>query len=192
MQKATDKTPQCQASVAGLDASVLEKLCKQAVEEDKKSKNPVCQIATALFPSGFTVSGTKATVESLCTLAKDAKALQSRVVKSGGGFHTPLMASAEEEFSRALDKMVERMEPPRCAVYFNATGKKVPKGAAPSEFVDHLKKQLTQEVQWLPSMKQMIMDGVKDFYEVGPLKQLKSMLKRIDQDAFKRTENIAV
>lgn len=50
------------------------------------------------------------------------------------------------------------------------------------------------------------MDGVKDFYEsspqglgnltavlrVGPLKQLKSMLKRIDGDAFKRTENVSV
>ena len=29
-------------------------------------------------------------------------------------------------------------------------------------------------------------------WEVGPLKQLKSMIKRIDQDAFKRTENISV
>ena len=30
----------------------------------------------------------------------------------------------------------------------------------------------------------------KDFYEIGPNKQIKSMIKRIDQDAFKRTENI--
>jgi len=192
MQKATDAKPQAMASVAGLDSSVLEKLCSQAVAEDKSTEDPICQIANALFPSGYTVSGTKATVEKLCALAKDAKALQARLIKTGGAYHTPLMASAEKELSGAIDSMLDKMEPPRCAIYFNVTGKRVPAGSSPSQFVDLIKKQLTQEVLWLPTMKQMIMDGVKDFYEVGPLKQLKSMLKRIDQDAFKRTENIAV
>jgi len=192
MQKATDLKPQSMCSVAGLDSPVLEKLCKQAIAEDAKTKEPVCQIANLLFPSGFTVAGTKDTIDRLCVLAKGARALQARVIKAGGAFHTPLMNPAQTELSAAIDKLLGKMEPPRCAIYFNVHGKKTSAGTAPSEFAPFMKQQLTQSVLWEPTMKQMIMDGVKDFYEVGPLKQLKSMLKRIDQDAFKRTENIPV
>merc|ERR1711879_752993 len=192
MQSATELTPQCMCSVAGLDRPTLEKLCKEAKANDKNTKEPVCQISNVLFPAGFTVAGTKGTIDELCKLATAARALQARVIKAGGAFHTPLMKPAEEELSKAIDAAGPKMQPPRCAIYFNMTGKKMAAGSDPSEFIDLMKKQLTNEVLWEPSVKQMIMDGVKDFYEVGPLKQLKSMIKRIDQDAFKRTENISV
>eukprot|EP00747_Dinoflagellata_sp_TGD_P162661 gnl/TRDRNA2_/TRDRNA2_180508_c0_seq1.p1 gnl/TRDRNA2_/TRDRNA2_180508_c0~~gnl/TRDRNA2_/TRDRNA2_180508_c0_seq1.p1 ORF type:complete len:562 (+),score=155.56 gnl/TRDRNA2_/TRDRNA2_180508_c0_seq1:86-1771(+) len=192
MQKATEAVAQCMCSVAGLDRSTLDKLCKEAKAEDKDTPDPVCQVANVLFPAGFTVAGTKKTMDMLCKKATAARALQARVIKAGGAFHTPLMAPATEELSKAIDDMLPKMEPPRCAVYFNITGKKISAGTDPKDFVDLMKKQLVSEVQWEPTIKQMIMDGVKDFYEVGPLKQIKSMIKRIDQDAFKRTENIPV
>merc|ERR1712061_467657 len=191
MQAATDLKPQCMCSVAGLDRPTLEKLCKEAKAADK-DKNATCQIANVLFPAGFTVAGNKTACDKLCELATKARALQARVIKAGGAFHTPLMKPAEEELSRLIDKVVPKMKPPRCCIYFNLTGKKVAPGTPPSEFVDLMKRQLTNEVLWEPTIKQMIMDQVKDFYECGPLKQLKSMIKRIDQDAFKRTENISV
>mmetsp|Transcript_23615 Transcript_23615/g.50220 ORF Transcript_23615/g.50220 Transcript_23615/m.50220 type:complete len:561 (-) Transcript_23615:177-1859(-) len=192
MQTATEAVPQCMCSVAGLDRPTLEKLCKEAKAQDSKAKDPVCQVANVLFPAGFTCAGTKTTVDILCQLATKARALQARVIKAGGAFHTPLMQSAQEDLNRAIDKALPKMKPPRCAIYFNITGKKVSPGTNPSEFVDLMKRQMTNEVLWEPCIKQMIMDQVKDFYEVGPLKQIKSMIKRIDQDAFKRTENISV
>merc|ERR1712039_1058140 len=192
MQAATEATPQCMCSVAGLDRPTLEKLCKEAKEKDTKEKDPVCQIANVLFPAGFTCAGTKSTIDLLCQLATKARALQARAIKAGGAFHTPMMQSAQEDLNKAIDKALPKMKPPRCAIYFNVPGKKVPAGSNPADFVDLMKKQLTNEVLWEPCVKQMIMDQVKDFYEVGPLKQIKSMIKRIDQDAFKRTENISV
>lgn len=192
MQKAANLVPQAMCSVAGLDRPTLEKVCKQAIAEDKSTKDPVCQIANLLFPAGFTVAGTKTTIEGLTKLATAARALQARVIKAGGGFHTSLMAPAETELAAAIDAVKDKMKPPRCSIYFNVNAKKVPAGTDPSAFAELMKKQLTSEVLWEPTMKQMIMDGVKDFYECGPLKQLKSMIKRIDQDAFKRTENISV
>ncbi|CAE8595974.1 unnamed protein product [Polarella glacialis] len=192
MQKATDLLPQAMCSVAGLDRSTLEKLCKEARAADASVAEPVCQIANCLFPAGFTCAGTKTTVDRLCQLATAARALQARVIQAGGAFHTPLMAPAQEELSRALDEALPKMRPPRCSIYFNLTGKRVPAGSQPSEIVELMKKQLTNEVLWEQTVKQMVMDQVKDFFEVGPLKQLKSMIKRIDQDAFKRTENITV
>eukprot|EP00930_Biecheleria_cincta_P022429 TRINITY_DN1636_c0_g1_i1.p1 TRINITY_DN1636_c0_g1~~TRINITY_DN1636_c0_g1_i1.p1 ORF type:complete len:561 (-),score=137.62 TRINITY_DN1636_c0_g1_i1:60-1742(-) len=192
MQKATDLRPQSMASVAGLDRNTLERLCREAKEADQSVESPVCQIANVLFPAGFTCGGTKSTVDKLCELATKARALQARPIKTGGGFHTSLMAPAEDELSKALDEALPKMKPPRCAVYFNITGKKVAPGTNPKEFIDLMKKQLTSEVLWEQTIKQMVFDQVKDFFEVGPLKQLKSMIKRIDQDAFKRTENISV
>mmetsp|Transcript_20209 Transcript_20209/g.50478 ORF Transcript_20209/g.50478 Transcript_20209/m.50478 type:complete len:560 (-) Transcript_20209:108-1787(-) len=191
MQKATEMTPQAMASVAGLDRPTLEKLCKQAREKDS-NPNAVCQIANCLFPAGFSCAGNKSCIDELCKLAMAARALQARAIKTGGAFHSPLMAPAEGELAAAIDDALPKMKPPRCCIYFNLTGKKVNPGTEPKEFVDLMKKQLTGEVLWEQSVKQMIMDQVKDFYETGPLKQLKSMIKRIDQDAFKRTENVSV
>merc|ERR550532_801211 len=111
-------------SVAGLDRSTLEKLCKKARDEDKKSKDPVCQIANVLFPAGFTCAGNKTAVTKLCELATKARALQARVIKAGGAFHTPLMKPAQDELSKAIDKALPKMKPPRCSIYFNLTGKK--------------------------------------------------------------------
>merc|ERR1711870_80817 len=105
-------------SVAGLDRPTLEKLCKEAKEKDTKAQNPVCQIANVLFPAGFTCAGTKSTVDLLCQLATKARALQARVIKAGGAFHTP------------------KMQPPRCSIYFNVTGKKVSQGTPPADFID--------------------------------------------------------
>jgi len=192
MQAATEAVPQAMCSVAGLDRPKLETLCKETKEAFPNMKDPVIQVANVLFPAGFTLAGNKECVDKLCQLATKARALQARPIKTGGAFHTPLMKPAQEELNKALDKALPKMKPPRCAIYFNITGKKVAAGTPPAEFIDYMKKQMTNEVLWEPTIKQMIMDQVKDFYECGPLKQIKSMIKRIDQDAFKRTENISV
>jgi len=191
MQRAAELVPQAMCSVAGLDRAKLDELCEKATKADK-TPHAVVKVANFLFPSGYTCAGTKGAVEELCRLAMAARALQARLIKTSGAFHTALMRPAQEELNRALDGMLDRMKPPRCAVYFNVTGKRIAKGADPATFIELIKMQLTSEVLWEPTIKAMIMDGVKDFYELGPLKQLKSMIKRIDQDAFKRTENIAV
>merc|ERR1712061_873434 len=169
MQEATEKVPQCMCSVAGLDRPTLEKICKEAKAADK-DPDCVCQIANLLFTAGFTCAGNKTAVDKLCELATKARALQARVIKAGGAFHTPLMKPAQDELSAAIDAALPKMKPPRCCIYFNLTGKKISPGTNPAEFVALMKRQLTNEVLWEPTIKQMIMDQVKDFYECGPLK----------------------
>lgn len=191
MQKATELVPQAMCSVAGLDRGRVDRLCADAQAADP-TPGAVCQVANVLFPAGFACAGTRRAVEKLCELATAAKALQARIIKTGGAFHTPLMKPAADQLCEALDNLLDRMQPPRCAIYFNLTGKRVPPGADPATFIELIKMQLTHEVLWEPTVRGMIMDGIKDFYEVGPLKQIKAMIKRIDQDAFKRTENISV
>merc|ERR1712039_75390 len=116
------------ASVAGLDRNTLERVCRQARERDDTVGEPVCQIANALFPSGFVCAGTSSTIDRLINLAKNEGALQAKTIETSGAFHTPLMGSAEDDLSRALDQMLPRMRPPRCSIYFNITAKKVAAG----------------------------------------------------------------
>merc|ERR1740127_99960 len=118
MQAATEVVPQCMCSVAGLDRPTLEKLCKEAKAADK-DPDCVCQIANLLFPAGFTCAGNKTAVDKLCELATKARALQARVIKAGGAFHTPLMKPAQDELSAAIDACKDRMQPPRCSIYLN-------------------------------------------------------------------------
>lgn len=191
LQDASALVPQAMCSVAGLDRAKVDKLCSEALKVSS-SEQPVCKVATFLFPAGFTCSGNKECIDQLCKLAMGQKALQARTIKTGGAFHSALMQPAEDALSAALEEIKPRMKPPKCSIYFNVNGKQVKPGTSPVKFVDLIKQQLTSEVLWEPTIKAMIMDQVKDFYEVGPLKQLKSMIKRIDGDAFRRTENISV
>eukprot|EP00408_Alexandrium_pacificum_P064743 CAMPEP_0171176476 /NCGR_PEP_ID=MMETSP0790-20130122/11755_1 /TAXON_ID=2925 /ORGANISM="Alexandrium catenella, Strain OF101" /LENGTH=69 /DNA_ID=CAMNT_0011641367 /DNA_START=6 /DNA_END=212 /DNA_ORIENTATION=- len=69
------------------------------------------------------------------------------------------------------------MKPPKITVYMNTTAAPMKPGTPPKEIVELMKKQLTNAVLWEPSVKAMIAEGVTEFYEVGPMKQIKAMMK---------------
>merc|ERR1712113_918012 len=123
-------------------------------------------------------------------MATEAGALQAKILKTSGAFHTDLMKPAAEELGRALDDMLPRMKPPRCAVFMNVTATPIKPGTQPREIVELLKKQLTSSVRWEDSMRAMIKDGMTEFYEVGPMKQLKAMMKRIDAKIWNATSSV--
>ncbi|CAK8988223.1 Malonyl-CoA-acyl carrier protein transacylase [Durusdinium trenchii] len=78
------------------------------------------------------------------------------------------------------------------SVYMNATAEALKPGTDPKVVVDLLKKQLTSPVLWEPSMQKMITSGITDFYECGPNKQIKAMMKRINPKAWGSTTNVEV
>merc|ERR1712203_1212044 len=177
-------------SVAGIEKAKVMELCVEA--KKNVGGEAVCQIANELFPKGFSCAGTEDAIMSLKTLCEKAGALQAKVLKTSGGFHTPLMAPAKERIGKALDEMLPNMKPNRYTVYANASAQPIRPGTNPKVIVDLLKKQLTNPVLWEPSVRAMIKEGIKDFYEVGPMKQIKAMMKRIDSKAWGSTTNIEV
>mmetsp|Transcript_48375 Transcript_48375/g.112389 ORF Transcript_48375/g.112389 Transcript_48375/m.112389 type:complete len:102 (-) Transcript_48375:32-337(-) len=100
--------------------------------------------------------------------------------------------SARQKLLSALREAEAEMKPPSCDVYMNLTGKKITASTPPSEIIDLLGDQLVRCVLWEPSVREMIQDGVKEFYECGPMKQLKAMMKRIDPEVFKATTSVDV
>merc|ERR1712187_741888 len=88
-----EETAYCQpamfiAGLAGIEKAKLEALCKEAGELE--GKGAVCKIANELFPKGFSCAGTEAAIMKLKDLSDKAGALQAKVLKTSGGFHTEL------------------------------------------------------------------------------------------------------
>merc|ERR1712146_296823 len=99
---------QAMMSVAGLEKDIVEKLCAEAC-----APGEVCKIANFLFPKGFSCAGDTAAVQKLEIKVKDAGALQAKMLKTSGAFHTPIMGPAREKLMAALASAKPSMKPPR-------------------------------------------------------------------------------
>lgn len=175
---------QAMLSVAGLEQSVVESLCAES-----RGEGQICQIANFLFPKGFSCAGHLEAVEKLEVKVNEAGALQAKLLKTGGAFHTPLMAPAAAKLRQALQETLPRMKSPRCSVYMNVTAAPIGPSTKPEQIIDMLTEQLTNPVKWDESMLAAISDGCTQFYELGPNKQLKAMMKRINQKMAEKTVN---
>eukprot|EP00441_Pelagodinium_beii_P045717 CAMPEP_0197624252 /NCGR_PEP_ID=MMETSP1338-20131121/3965_1 /TAXON_ID=43686 ORGANISM="Pelagodinium beii, Strain RCC1491" /NCGR_SAMPLE_ID=MMETSP1338 /ASSEMBLY_ACC=CAM_ASM_000754 /LENGTH=543 /DNA_ID=CAMNT_0043194361 /DNA_START=62 /DNA_END=1693 /DNA_ORIENTATION=+ len=190
MQDAAAIGKQAMLSVAGFEKEKLAGLCKDAAK--KEGGKAVCQIANELFPKGFSCAGTEKAIGHLKELAEAGGALQAKVLKTSGGFHTSLMEPAKAQLGKALDEVLPRMQSPKHTIYMNATAAPLQPGTDPKVVVDLLKKQLTSPVLWEPSVQAMIKAGVTEFYECGPNKQIKAMMKRINPKVWDKTTNVLV
>ena len=91
----------------------------------------------------------------------------------------PALASLENILENTIIKE------PNMPVYSNVTGQKYETAA---EIKQLLIKQLEAPVQWEQTIKTMLKDdGVVSFVDAGPGQQLKSMMRRIDAKAFRKT-----
>jgi [acyl-carrier-protein] S-malonyltransferase len=187
MSEAAKSCPQAMLSVAGLDRNTLERICQEHTQGEE-----LAVIANVLFPKGFACSGTKGAIEKMQEACIKAGAMQAKVLKTSGAFHSSFMQPASDKLEEALEKLLPEMRPPRCDIYMNFTGKRLKAGSPPEEIVPLLSKQLTSPVLWEPSVRCMIDDGMNEFFEIGPMKQLKAMMKRIEPKMWEKTTNIDV
>jgi len=175
-------------SIAGLSEETVNELCREVRTATKGGE--VCQIANHLFPNGFSVSGHSEALSALEEKANDAGALQAKILKTSGAFHTPLMQGAKDHLMSQLQVHKSKMSSPRCTIYMNTTGQTIGPDTSPDEIIQLLGQQLVSPVLWRQSMELAIQDGCKEFYECGPSKQLKSMMKRIDATVQQKMVNV--
>ena len=169
MQEASDATPSGMVSVLGLDRDQVAAVCENA-----RADGEVLQPANYLCPGNTAVSGQKASCENVAAAAEAAGAMKSVPLSVAGAFHTSIMESAVEKLSAALES-VEFSET-RIPVYSNVDAAP---HTQPEEFKSLLLKQLCSPVLWHDSMQTMLDDGFEKFYEVGPGRVLRGLLKRI-------------
>ena len=170
MQAAADANPSGMSSLLGLEREQIEAICNQAREQE------VLQIANFLCPGNIAVSGHRGACERAGKLAEAAGAMKVIPLAVAGAFHTPLMQSAVERLKKALSAVT--LKKPRIAVVSNVDAQP---HDDPDEIRELLVKQVVSPVRWEDSIRFLLQQGTPKFYEIGPGKVLKGLLKRIER-----------
>ncbi len=170
MQAASDATSSGMVSVLGLDLERIEQICDEARGDD------VLQVANLLCPGNIVVSGHVTACERVAELADAAGAMKVIPLAVAGAFHTTLMDSAVGQLADALADVP--MSKPRIPVVSNVDAQA---HDDPDEIRDLLIRQVVSAVQWEQSMRYMLDESVERFYEVGPGRVLRGLLKRIQR-----------
>jgi [acyl-carrier-protein] S-malonyltransferase len=172
MQKACEAGPSAMAAILGLEDEQVEAICAEVQEKTHEVVVP----ANYNCPGQVVISGTVAGVEKACEAMKAAGAKRALLLPVGGAFHSPLMASAQDELRAAIDKTT--FYTPGCAVYQNVAAKAV---VEKDEIKKNLIDQLTGAVRWTQSVRAMVEDGASHFTEIGPGKVLQGLIQKIDK-----------
>ncbi|MCL2303814.1 MAG: ACP S-malonyltransferase [Planctomycetaceae bacterium] len=170
MQEASDAVPSGMVSILGLELPQVEELCEKA------RGTGVLQVANILCPGNIVVSGTNEACERVAELARPAGAMKALPLAVAGAFHTPLMQPAVDKLAEALDAIT--IQPPRIPVISNVDAQP---HTAPDEIRQILMKQILQPVQWEKSMRYLLEREFDQFFEIGPGRVLRGLLKRIER-----------
>ncbi len=171
MQEAGDQNKGTMAAIIGLEPDKVEALCSEA------SVMGVVQCANFNSPGQIVISGSVEGVKKAMELCKAAGAKMVKELVVSAAFHSPLMISAKEKLKSALD--ATNFYNPKFPVYTNVTAKPV---AGTSEIKSKLYEQITAPVRWEETIKNMLDDGIEEFYEIGPGNVLQGLVKRINPD----------
>ena len=171
MQEAADATPSGMVSILGLERVEVESLCEKA------RGGETLKIANYLCPGNIVVSGSQAACERAAETAQSQGAMKAVPLAVAGAFHTEVMRPADQRCAEALTDVP--MHKPRIPVISNVDA--LPHDD-PEEIRKILVRQILQPVRWEDSMRYLIGQGFDQFYEVGPGRVLRGLLRRIDRN----------
>ena len=172
MQAAAEASDTAMAAVVRLDNAAVEEICSRF--EGVYPVNYNC-------PGQVSVAGLK---EQMPAFSAAVRASGGRAIplKVSGGFHSPFMAQAAEQFGQLLTGLEFRQ--PELTLYSNCTGQ--PYGA---DMKSLLARQICCPVRWEAIVRHMVDSGVDTFIEVGPGSTLSGLIGKIAADV--RTFSVA-
>jgi [acyl-carrier-protein] S-malonyltransferase len=171
MQDAADAQPSGMVSILGMQLEEVQQVCDEVRQE-----NEVLQIANLLCPGNIVVSGHNSACEKAAEKALASGAMKAIPLAVAGAFHTPLMEPAVEQLKDALSGVT--LKTPEITVISNVDAQS---HDDPSEIRQMLQQQVVSPVMWEASIRRLLNDGFNHFYEVGPGRVLRGLLKRIDR-----------
>jgi [acyl-carrier-protein] S-malonyltransferase len=167
MQEAADQTPSGMVSILLLDQPTVQEICEKAASEGPLS------IANILCPGNIVVSGANPACERAAELAQEAGG-RAVPLAVAGAFHTGIMQPADTRLAEALASIP--ISKPDIPVVSNVD-------ATPHETADEIRdilvRQVVSPVLWEACIRFMLDQSVDEFYEIGPGKVLKGLLRRI-------------
>jgi [acyl-carrier-protein] S-malonyltransferase len=165
MEEASKANPGAMAAVLGLSREEVEKICQATGAE----------IANLNCPGQIVISGTADSVKKAQDMALAQGAKNVVVLGVSIASHSSLMRPIADDFKRELN--LADFHPAEIPVISNVTAKEQ---IIPREIRNNLTEQLYSPVRWEDSVRYMAAEGVSTFFEIGPNKVLKGLLRRID------------
>lgn len=170
MSEVAQKVNGTMAAVLGITSDKIEEICKTIT----------CGVVEAVNynePTQTVIAGEKAAIEEACLKLKEAGAKRALVLPVSGPFHSSLMKPAGEELKINFEKFNFK----NAEVGFVAnTDAKIKTSAV--EIKNELYAQTFGPVKWVDTINELKVNGVTEFYEVGPGKVLKGLVKKIDKE----------
>jgi len=173
MGEADETAPGGMAAILALDAAAVDAVCAEA----RALTGGVVQVANYNSPGQVVISGDDASLAQALEIAKARGARKSIRLPISIAAHSPLMAPAAVEMSRAIT--ATDLRNPRTPIVSNIT-------ALPLTTVEEIRRelvgQLTAGVRWEDSVRMMAAEGVDLFIEIGAGNVLTGLVKRIVKD----------
>lgn len=167
MEEASAENPGTMAAIIGLDADKVEDISKECGSG----------VANLNCPGQVIISGSYEAVEKTIELAKAAGAAKCTPLAVSGPFHSALMDTASVRMKDELRKV--SFNNPKIPFISNVT-------ANYEDSVDSIKENLALQINhrtlWEASIRRMMEDGISEYYELGPGKVLKGLLRKIDKN----------
>ncbi len=168
MEEASRKHPGKMAAVLELPVEKLKEICLETGAE----------IANLNCPGQVVITGKAEAVNQAMELCNQAGAKRVIPLEVSGGFHSSLMFEASVELKLVLDNI--SISEPKVPVISNYTAQPQYKVG---QIIENLVNQIRGSVRWEESMRFILSQGVTSFYEFGPGKVLKGLMRRIDSNA---------
>jgi len=172
MQIAGKTNPGTMAAIIGMSFEDIQNICTTTSEE-----NCIVVPANHNTPNQIVISGNKTAVEEAMDQARSSGARLVKELNVSGAFHSPLMHSAKDALSEALDKT--KINNANIPVYSNVSATATLKS---DEIRLNLKNQIDSPVLWSNTIRNMKNDKASKMIEVGPGKILQGLTRKIDKD----------
>jgi len=168
MQKACEMFPSGMAAILNYESEEqVEKICGEITGE-------IVVAANYNAPGQLVISGSIKGIELAIEKLMQAGIRRAVKLPVGGAFHSPIMEPARMELATAVESI--KFNLPSCPVYQNVSAK----AETNIEIIkSNLIAQLTSQVRWSQSVKQMIADGATEFIEIGPGNVLQGLISKI-------------
>ncbi|OGX14940.1 MAG: [acyl-carrier-protein] S-malonyltransferase [Omnitrophica WOR_2 bacterium RBG_13_41_10] len=168
MEEEAQKFPGKMASVLGLGLELVRNICQKTNTE----------IANINSPGQIVISGEAKAINEAVKVARGSGAKKVILLEVSGAFHSSLMKGASLKLAKELEKL--KINQPQITLISNINAQPV---ESSSEIKNNLIQQVASAVLWEDSMRYMLSRKTENFFEIGPGKVLKGLMRRIDENA---------
>ncbi|MFC1658684.1 ACP S-malonyltransferase [Candidatus Omnitrophota bacterium] len=165
MEEAAKENPGRMSSILGLGLDAVERIARESG----------AQVANLNCPGQTVISGPAQAIEEANKAALAQGARRAVNLEVSGGFHSSLMQPAADKLAEALNNI--EIKSPKVTVVSNVDA--LPE-ASGEQIKNNLVRQITSAVLWEKSVRFILQQGISKFYEIGPGKVLKGLLRKID------------